>query len=102
MLSRLSPKRVGAIGFGKSLLKPTSNEYVLKSLDENNSSLQGIALYHNKKSGVYVNAVKIDGDDYNFKKEYAQLEKKSKTSTSGANLFICSYPFNRVCNGIIG
>ena len=58
-------------------LSPPVTVSIHRLSTRNNKSLQGIAVFHDKERGTFVNVTKVDGhDNHNFEKKYAQQEKK--------------------------
>jgi hypothetical protein len=94
VLSELVSANVGAISFGRSLLRSMSGACELSAVDDELSSMQGVAVVRDKQRGVFVNVVKASGTGHTFKTMHSKLEAASRNPTAG-NRFAIGYPHKR-------
>ena len=94
VLSELVSANVGAISFGRSLLRSMSGACELSAVDDELSSMQGVAVVRDKQRGVFVNVVKASGTDHTFKTMHSKLEAASRNPIAG-NRFAMGYPHKR-------
>ena len=94
VLLELVSTNVGAVGFGKSLLRAMSSECNISAADDDVSSMQGVAVVRDKQRGVFVNVVKAGGTSQDFKSVLSKLEGASRNPAAG-NKFATGYPHKR-------
>lgn len=82
VLLRLVSNNVGAIGFGKSLLRSMSTACELAVAEDELSSMQGIVIIRDAERGVFVNVARASGAGNTFKTVCAKLETASKKPTA--------------------
>jgi hypothetical protein len=94
VLLRLVTGNVGAIGYGKSLLRSMSAACELAVTEDELSPMQGVAIVRDTQRGAFVNVAKASGTDNTFKTMAAKLETAAKKPTAG-NRLANGYPFKR-------